>query len=173
MFPATNATALPIYVLMLLAESQCYPKPRSGLVPRPTPICCPYPVTRPHYSTEKLSPIFATGNMERVGWELQETCKKPMWRPIPNGMRRKGKGKKGKSLNEPDPTTHRTMRWPIAYPSRSPTPAANKPHPTVSRLPRHPGRRRQLGSHTGHQSSWNQKFCLIVANQSQAVGIGN
>lgn len=93
MFPATNAAALPIYVLMLLAGSRCYPKPRPGLGPRPTHICCPYPVTRPQYSTEKLSPL-GTWN----GWvgNDKKPAKSRCGDRFPTGWGEKEKGKREK-----------------------------------------------------------------------------
>lgn len=65
---------------------------RMGL--RPRPACCPDPATRPHYSTEKLSPLCATGNMERLGGKRRESPPKFLCARVPTGKGEKGKREK-------------------------------------------------------------------------------
>lgn len=53
------------------------PSSRSGFRPRPTPICCPYPATRPHHSTvESPLPVCANENLELVGGESRKSLRK-------------------------------------------------------------------------------------------------
>ena len=51
----------------------------------PTPICCPYSATRPHHSTGKLSPVYATGNTERVSGKRRESLPKCLCARVPTG----------------------------------------------------------------------------------------
>ena len=76
------------------------PRPRRGLGPRPIPICFPYPATRPHHSTGKLSPVCATGNLERMGEKrrksLQNACVPPEFQQDVEKKKTKRKRKRGK-----------------------------------------------------------------------------
>lgn len=66
---------------------------------------CPYPATRPYHSTEKLSPVCATENMERVDGKRQKSL--PIHVRLPSPKRRTRKRKeKANSADEPDPTTY-------------------------------------------------------------------
>lgn len=86
-------------------------------------------------------PIYATGKMERVGGKITKDCKAR----IPAGWGEKKTRKK--SAGEIDPERiRRAVRWPIADPSESPTPATAEPHPhpcyhRATTEPRRPRRR--------------------------------
>lgn len=118
-------------------------RPRSGLWPRPTPICCPYTATRPHHSTQKLSPACATETMERMGEKnTKGVCEKPMCRPSPSRMRRNGKKEKVRMSLTLLCIWYR-VHWPIADPSRSFISAAAKPQHPWRRPRQQPGRPHQ------------------------------
>lgn len=55
-FPTANATALPIYVLMLLTGSRCYPKPRPGLG-QGLPLSAVLIQSQGHTTTPRSSPL--------------------------------------------------------------------------------------------------------------------
>lgn len=101
--------------------------------PRPTPIYCPYPATRPHYSIEKLSPVCATRNIERVDGKSQKAfkslCADRVQRDEEKRKRKREKVRMSLTvLRKP------TIRWPIVIPANKLYSAAS--HPT----PHHPGR---------------------------------
>ena len=104
--PTANTTALLLKMLMLLARSRRRGGCSCRRVGLPTPIFCPYPATRPHHSTDKLSPICTTGNMERVSRERRESLPKCQ---CAESQQDEEKMKKGKSADGPDPAMYTVL----------------------------------------------------------------
>lgn len=98
---------------------------------RGSTICCPHPAKMPHHSTKKLSPVYVTENMERVGCKITKIPVKSLCAPrVP--ARWGEKWNKGISADEPDSTTHTGTSWSPLH--HDPYRVA-KPHPSRGQPP--------------------------------------
>lgn len=128
------------------------PAGRSG--PRPTPIYCPYPATRPQYSIEKLSPVYATRNIKRVDGKSQKAFKS-LCAGVQRDEEKRKRKRKRKKKREKVRMSLTLLRIPHdALADRDPC----CQQAILRRKPPYAAPPRALGSHNSHnsdKSSWN------------------